>query len=134
MPAMTLKIFASCTNEKIYAHHLCFTYYVLLAFCFVLPRGEFNIGKCIPAPQSRPFHLLHHPQTQRDRKRPPENLQRSRAYGSHTRNRPLPRWDCCYAGELQSEHEVGRGGWTGVRDRGEFYGGVSGPQGNDEIH
>lgn len=52
---------------------------------------------------------------------------------SHSRRHPLPRWDCCHVGKLPSEHKVGRGGGTSVRDRGEFSCWVSGPHGDDEV-
>lgn len=58
---------------------------------------------------------------------------RSGRNGSHAHNHPLPRWDCCRADKLSSEYEVGRGGGSGVRDRGEFSCWVSGPHGDDEV-
>lgn len=60
--------------------------------------------------------------------------QRSGEDGFHACNHLLSWWGCGHVSELPGGYKVGRSGWTRICDRGEFCGGVSGPQGDDEIH
>jgi hypothetical protein len=98
--------------------------FTLLSLVFFFIR-QHNGRDTLFASQPRPLDLYHLYQT-----RPRQNPQRSGRDGAHARYRIVSRWDSVHAGECPSGDAMGRGGWTRVRDCGEFCSGIPCPRGD----
>ena len=99
-----------------------------------LSLRHLRVGTGVSVVQPCPLHPHHHPNPQRDRKRPSQNPQRSGRDGSHAHHCHLPRWDCGHVGEYLCQPEFWGGCGLGQCVGGESRHWVCGQKGNRKVN